>query len=471
MHAVLNWLWQGCVVALALAAILRLLDHARAQVRYAVCWVALLCAFVLPVVPFISLVASPAVMPTVTTSPAAVVSVPYAWWTSSAVVLSAWALWLGIYGTRLAMAMLALRQAKTHSCPFPASVERRLRHWQRVRQAGRQASLFVSDRVRAAAVLGCGSPVIAVAPALVQHLDADELDRVIVHEWAHVQRRDDLANGVQLIVRLLAGWHPAVWWIDRRLQIEREVACDDMTVAVTGSAKSYAACLVKIAGLPLGGVSALPAPGALSSSGLLTRIRRLVSRREFLSPAWSRGVATAAVAMLAILSLAVGGFRLVAAATESQTVPPLVDAHSVQSRGFESSNTIDQAERPITRIRTLVAADSGGQPSGTSPQVDQRPAEPTSASEPAAPETATVTDGSAAEAGLPSVPVESAPIDVPVTRAIAPSTPTTPGETPTDSAWRAAADGGVAIGRESKRAGVATAGFFNRLGKRIAGSF
>lgn len=471
MHAVLNWLWQGCVVALALAAILRLLDHARAQVRYAVCWVALICAFVLPVVPFISLVASPAVMPAVTASSAAVVSVPHAWWTSSAIVLGLWALWLGIYGTRLATALLALRRAKTHSRPFPAAIEPRLRHWQRVRQQGRQASLFVSDRVRAAAVLGCGTPVIAVAPALVQHLDADELDRVIVHEWAHVQRRDDLANGVQLIARLIAGWHPAVWWIDRRLQIERELACDEMTVAVTGSAKSYAACLVKVADLPLGGVSALPAPGALSSSGLSTRIRRLLSRREFLSPAWSRGVATVAVVLLSVLSLAVGGCRLVEAAAESPAVRRVVRAQSVQESGLESANPIHQASQPLTRTRTLVAARAAGQPAVASPQVDHRPAEPTTTSEPAAPETANIPERSPAEAGLPIVPLESAPIEVPVASATAPSTPTSPGETPTDSAWRAATDGGVAIGRESKKAGVATAGFFNRLGKRIAGSF
>ena len=63
MHAVLNWLWQGCLVALALAATLRLLDDARAQVRYAVCWVALLCAFVLPVVPFVTFIASPSDSP------------------------------------------------------------------------------------------------------------------------------------------------------------------------------------------------------------------------------------------------------------------------------------------------------------------------------------------------------------------------------------------------------------------------
>ena len=37
--------------------------------------------------------------------------------------------------------------------------------------------------------------------------------------------------------------------------------------------------------------------------------------------------------------------------------------------------------------------------------------------------------------------------------------------------WTAAADAGVAIGRGTEKAGVATAGFFNRMGKKIARSF
>jgi hypothetical protein len=37
--------------------------------------------------------------------------------------------------------------------------------------------------------------------------------------------------------------------------------------------------------------------------------------------------------------------------------------------------------------------------------------------------------------------------------------------------WSAAADAGVAVGRGSRSAGVATAGFFSRVGKKIAGSF
>jgi len=39
------------------------------------------------------------------------------------------------------------------------------------------------------------------------------------------------------------------------------------------------------------------------------------------------------------------------------------------------------------------------------------------------------------------------------------------------SPWSAAAAGGTALGRKSKDAGVATAGFFTRVARRVAGSF
>ena len=42
---------------------------------------------------------------------------------------------------------------------------------------------------------------------------------------------------------------------------------------------------------------------------------------------------------------------------------------------------------------------------------------------------------------------------------------------PAQSPWSAAASGGKAVGRKSKDAGVATAGFFTRFGRRVAGSF
>ena len=44
--------------------------------------------------------------------------------------------------------------------------------------------------------------LIAIAPELVDRLERHELDRIVIHEWAHVQRRDDLAHAVALVVRL-----------------------------------------------------------------------------------------------------------------------------------------------------------------------------------------------------------------------------------------------------------------------------
>ncbi len=51
MDSVLNWLWQGCVVAVACGAMLRVLERARANVRYVVCWTALLLIVALPGLP------------------------------------------------------------------------------------------------------------------------------------------------------------------------------------------------------------------------------------------------------------------------------------------------------------------------------------------------------------------------------------------------------------------------------------
>ena len=65
-----------------------------------------------------------------------------------------------------------------------------------------------------------------------------------------------------------------------------------------------------------------------------------------------------------------------------------------------------------------------------------------------------------------------APAAVPAP-AVAPRTSSgTPGSTDaSEPPWATAADAGVAIGRGSQKAGVATASFFTRLGKKIAGSF
>ncbi|MFZ3263071.1 MAG: hypothetical protein WA172_03655, partial [Terriglobales bacterium] len=47
-------------------------------------------------------------------------------------------------------------------------------------------------------------------------------------------------------VRALFFFHPAVWWIENRLSVEREMACDDIVVAQTDNPMGYASCLVSL---------------------------------------------------------------------------------------------------------------------------------------------------------------------------------------------------------------------------------
>ena len=255
----------------------------------------------------------------------ALVSLPHSP-TFAPLIIGAWLVWVAVFGGQLAHAMLAIRRARQRCRSFPLALERRLRNWTRVKHQGRAAPLVVSDDVRAAAVIGCGAPVIAIAPALVQHLTAAELDRIVIHEWAHVQRRDDLGNVVQLMARMLAGWHPGIWWLDRWLRAEREVACDGMAVMQTGSSKVYAACLVKLASLPLASRDTLPALGVLSSGSLASRVERIVSRTGHGSRIGRGSRSPSASCCSSAVSLAIGSLRIVEAVVVSPELETVADA-------------------------------------------------------------------------------------------------------------------------------------------------
>src|SRR5260370_42459401 len=64
---------------------------------------------------------------------------------------------------------------------------------------------------------------------------------------AHLRRWDDWSNLTQKIVKAIFFFHPAVWWIERCLALEREMACDDLVVAHTANPGAYAASLVSLA--------------------------------------------------------------------------------------------------------------------------------------------------------------------------------------------------------------------------------
>ena len=93
---------------------------------------------------------------------------------------------------------------------------------------------------------GIRRPAILI-PAIAGTWTGDRRRAVILHELAHIARRDCLTQTLAFVACALYWFHPAVWWVARRLRIERELACDDRVIAAGTQPREYAGHLLEIA--------------------------------------------------------------------------------------------------------------------------------------------------------------------------------------------------------------------------------
>ncbi|TWU12232.1 Regulatory protein BlaR1 [Symmachiella macrocystis] len=137
----------------------------------------------------------------------------------------------------------------------------------------RPVELLQSALVSVPTVIGCLRPVILLPTSSLMGLDTRELEAILAHELAHVRRHDNLVNILQSIVEILLFFHPAVWWLSRRIRIERENCCDDMAVGIVGNKVAYARVLARIAEL---GSRPVGLAASANGSDLVARVRRLL---------------------------------------------------------------------------------------------------------------------------------------------------------------------------------------------------
>jgi beta-lactamase regulating signal transducer with metallopeptidase domain len=125
-----------------------------------------------------------------------------------------------------------------------------------------------------------GWPKLLLPAALMARLGADCRRSVIVHELAHLRRRDHWVSWLQFLALCLWWWNPLFWYVRRRLRENAELACDAWVVATLPQCRrAYAEALIEVA--RLGGPAAAPAPalgmggsGRQAFEGRLTMIMR-----------------------------------------------------------------------------------------------------------------------------------------------------------------------------------------------------
>jgi beta-lactamase regulating signal transducer with metallopeptidase domain len=111
----------------------------------------------------------------------------------------------------------------------------------------RKVELCTSSRLQVPTAVGFFRPAVVLPEWTLKEFSADELKAVVLHELAHLRRRDDWTNLTQKVLRAVFFFHPAVWWVENRMTLEREMACDEQVLERMGNAREYAQCLVSMA--------------------------------------------------------------------------------------------------------------------------------------------------------------------------------------------------------------------------------
>ncbi len=168
----------------------------------------------------------------------------------------------------------------------------------------RPVDVGISNVVRTPALVGFWRPLIVIPGHLYAQCDHVKLDRIIVHELAHVKRWDSAANLLGHIATTVYWFHPLIYLAQRALQKVREEVCDDWVLATVGDAKGYASTLLEV---KAGAQSAFAASLRLDmarASNITERIERITRPGKWTSPRlnWlAAGPATAIVLGLGVL--------------------------------------------------------------------------------------------------------------------------------------------------------------------------
>ena len=281
----LHFLWQGAAAGAVLFLMLRL-GRFTAATRYAMGVGTLVAMAAAPLATF-------ALITTDATTGAATSAVPGAsaalatkvsiaadtaramsgdGWSPTAITALVWAVGVVVLGIRLAGGwVLARRLVRQGAEPASQEIQALARRVADRLALTRVVRVAQSSAVVVPMMVGWLKPVVLFPAGVLSGLSPMQIEALLAHELAHIRRHDYLVNLLQSVVETLLFYHPAVWWVSRRVRVEREHCCDDMAVAICDRLV-YATALGELAARAAGPHVAL----AATDGSLLHRVRRIL---------------------------------------------------------------------------------------------------------------------------------------------------------------------------------------------------
>lgn len=369
--ALFDFVWQGALLGLVCAALLAVLRHARPQTRYVLACGGLLLCLLLPVLNGLfawQAAQSGSVSLTLTSrisSGLPAVSDWQEWVTGVQIWLQTGLqssmqphlpalVWLWI----ICVVMLAMRLVLGLSWLGGYATDARSSGhpvWQNRLDAlaaqlgiSRKVALRVVKDLDSPVTFGSLQPLVLVPLALLSGMPAPLLEALLAHELAHIRRHDFLLNLLQSVIETLLFYHPVVWWLSKRIRIERELIADDLAASVLGEPRRLALALSE-----LEQIRSIQSDLALAANGgsLMLRIKRLV-RPETKPLNWQAAVAVVGIA-LGSLSLCAQAFSGTPAASAGK-IAPVLDLSTCKQPAYPPE-AVKKGETGVTELAFLVS--------------------------------------------------------------------------------------------------------------------
>jgi beta-lactamase regulating signal transducer with metallopeptidase domain len=229
---------------------------------------------------------------------------------------------------RLVRALGKLVSTVYVSEPAPRELRVRADYWAERLNCRRALSVRVSETVQSPTATGYLKGIILLPPQVIDEFSAAELDAVLIHEISHIRRCDDWARLGEYLLAALFFCLPAVHWIIRQIDLQREIACDDLVLSQTGRPQDYARTLTRLAEMSVCSNRIELAPGAMiTRKQIFARFTMILNgnkRRD--NRLATRGLTTALTVLAATLVLVGQQLPAVALPGEAMTFADISQA-------------------------------------------------------------------------------------------------------------------------------------------------
>ena len=197
----------------------------------------------------------------------------------------------------------------------------RMRHRVGLRRA---VSLRISVPTAAPHLAGIVRPAILLPAELSRQLTQPEFEAVLLHELGHAKRRDNLSRAFVHVVTCVFWFHPLLWWLERRIAAESELACDDLVLSSGVPSDVYLHGICKVCELSLG--NPVAGNSHLSGPNLKHRLERIMSVANNRPTSTTHAALAGALLLTGTLALAIAAGLVTSTPVQAQT--PDATAHA-----------------------------------------------------------------------------------------------------------------------------------------------